>query len=273
MLIDWFTVGAQVANFVILVWLLKRFFYKPVLNAIDAREKRISAELANADGKKAEAQKERDDFHAKNKAFDDQRAALIRDAETEAKAERERLLGEARRAADELRVRQEIAMRSDWTRVGGEITQLITHEVFEIARRALADLANVSLEERIGEVFTRRLREMDTKAKDGLAIALRTSSTPALILSTFDIGLAQRAAIQNALNECFSTEVHVRFESGPGRICGIELAANGQKIAWNLADYLSSLERKVGALLEAQPRPGFISQLDTAAQPALRSVA
>jgi F-type H+-transporting ATPase subunit b len=41
MLIDWFTVGAQTLNFLILVWLMKRFLYKPILNAIDAREKRM----------------------------------------------------------------------------------------------------------------------------------------------------------------------------------------------------------------------------------------
>ena len=46
MLIDWFTVSAQVVNFLILVWLLKRFLYRPILNAIDAREKRIAKELS-----------------------------------------------------------------------------------------------------------------------------------------------------------------------------------------------------------------------------------
>ncbi len=94
MLIDWFTVGAQVLNFLILVWLLKRFLYKPILNAIDTREKRIAAELADANAKKSEAQKERDDFLAKNKAFDEQRAALLAKAQEDAKAERERLIGE-----------------------------------------------------------------------------------------------------------------------------------------------------------------------------------
>jgi large-conductance mechanosensitive channel len=39
-LIDWFTVVAQVINFLILVWLLKHFLYQPILDAIDAREKR-----------------------------------------------------------------------------------------------------------------------------------------------------------------------------------------------------------------------------------------
>ena len=67
MLIDWFTVGAQALNFIILVWLLKRFLYKPILNAVDAREKRIAAELADANAKKAEAQKERDEFHRRTR--------------------------------------------------------------------------------------------------------------------------------------------------------------------------------------------------------------
>ena len=115
MLIDWFTVGAQVLNFLILVWLLKHFLYKPILNAIDAREKRIAAELADADAKKTEAQKERDDFQNKNKVFDEQRSALLGKAADEAKVERERLLDEARKAAESLRATQATAFgnRSD----------------------------------------------------------------------------------------------------------------------------------------------------------------
>ena len=88
MLIDWFTIGAQALNFLILVWLMKRFLYKPIVDAIDAREKRIAAELADADAKKAEAQKERDEFQHKNEDFDRQRAALFGKAADEAKAEK-----------------------------------------------------------------------------------------------------------------------------------------------------------------------------------------
>ena len=47
MLIDWFTVSAQAVNFLILVWLMKRYLYQPILVAIDAREKRIAADERN----------------------------------------------------------------------------------------------------------------------------------------------------------------------------------------------------------------------------------
>src|SRR5579862_9189144 len=99
-MIDWFTIRAQALNFLILVWMLKRFLYKPILHAIDAREKRVAAELADADAKKAESQKERDEFQHKNEEFDQQRAALWSKATEEAKAERQSLLDEARKAAD-----------------------------------------------------------------------------------------------------------------------------------------------------------------------------
>jgi F-type H+-transporting ATPase subunit b len=250
MLIDWFTVGAQVLNFLILVWLLKHFLYKPILNAIDAREKRIASELADADAKKSEAQKERDDFQNKNKVFDQQRSALLSKAADEAKAERERLLAEARKDADNLRALQAVALRNDQKRLGSAITNLAKQEVFGIARKTLADLATVSLEERMGEVFTRRLREMDGKAKALLGAALKSSSEPAVVRSTFDLGAAQRATIQNALNETFSAEIHVRFETSPDLISGIELTTNGQKVAWSIADYLCALEEGVGELLQ-----------------------
>jgi len=98
-------------------------------------------------------------------------------------------------------------------------------------------------------VFTRRLREMDAKAKEILGSALKTSSEPAVLTSAFELPAEQKATIQNALNETFSADIRLRFETSPDAICGIELTANGQKLAWSIADYLKSLDRAVGALL------------------------
>ncbi len=252
MLIDWFTVGAQALNFVILVWLMRRFLYKPILRAIDAREKKIAAELADADGKKAEAKKERDEFQHKNEEFDQQRAALLGKATDEAKAERQRLLDEARKAADALSAKRREALGNEARSLNKAVSRRAQQEVFGIARKALTDLATTSLEERMGAVFTRRLREMDAKVKAGLAESIRTASEPALVRTAFDLPAEQRAVIQNALNETFSADVRVRFETAPDLVSGIELATNGQKVGWSIADYLTSLEKGVGELLKQQ---------------------
>lgn len=255
MLIDWFTVGAQVLNFLILVWLMKRFLYKPILNAIDAREKRIAKELADADTTKAEARKERDEFQQKNEEFDQQRAALLTKATDEAKAERQRLLDEARKAADAMSAKRQESLVNDARNLNQAITRRTQDEVFAIARKTLADLATTSLEDRMGEIFTRRLRELNGEEKHVFADALKTASEPALVRSAFDLPADQRAAIQNTLNGTFSAEVPVRFETAPDLVSGIELSSNGQKVAWSISDYLSSLEKGVGELLKAKTNP------------------
>ena len=255
MLIDWFTVGAQVVNFLILVWLLKHFLYRPILNAIDAREKRIASELADADAKKAEAEQERHAFQHKNDEFDGQRAALLSQAQAEAKVERSRLLDEARQEAEILNAKRRETLRNDAHHLNQVISRRAQQEVFAIARKALTDLAGTSLEQRMGEVFIRRLREMDDDTKSRLTAALKSASDPALVRSAFDLPAEQRTAIGNALNETFSADIQVRFETEPDLISGIELSTNGQKVAWSIADYLVALQNGADELLKEKSRP------------------
>jgi F-type H+-transporting ATPase subunit b len=255
-LIDWFTVGAQVLNFIILVLLLKRFLYKPILDAIDAREQRIAAELASAHGKETEAEQERDRFRQKNDEIDRQRAGLLSQAADEASAERQRLLQEARQAADNLSAQRMETLRNEAHDLNQAISRRTQQEVFTIARKALTDLAGTSLEERLGEVFTRRLREMSEQAKQSFSEALKTASAPAIVRSAFELPAEQRSTIRNALNETFAADIPIRFETAPDLVSGIELTTNGQKVAWSIADYLSSLEKGVAELQDKPVEEG-----------------
>ncbi|MBA3833297.1 MAG: F0F1 ATP synthase subunit delta [Chthoniobacterales bacterium] len=263
MLIDWFTVGAQALNFLILVWLLRHFLYKPILNAIDAREKKIAAELADAAAKKAEAKKERDDFQHKNDEFDQQRAALLTKATDEAKAERQRLLDEARKAADALGAKRGETLRNDAQHLSEAISRKTQEEVFAITRKALTDLATTSLEAQMTEIFTRRLRALDAKAKASLGEAIKSASEPAVVRTAFALPAEQQAAIQKALNETFSADIKLRFETAADLVSGIELTANGQKVAWSIAGYLTSLENGVDELLKEKDKPKVKTEAKT----------
>ena len=267
MLIDWFTVTAQVVNFLILVWLLKRFLYRPILHAIDAREQRITLALTDADAKKAEAQQERDEFHNKNKGLDQQRAELMSRATDEAKAERQRLLDEARQDSDALRAERQEALLREQQSLNAEMSRRTREEVFAIARMALTDLSGANLEVHMTEVFAHRLEALTDEEKEGLAEALATSSDPVVVRSAFALPAEQRAAIQTAIEHSLSTEIQVRFETAPDVISGIELSANGRKVSWSIAGYLSSMERCVNDLLTKQFKPEITAEPRPRAKP------
>lgn len=265
MLIDWFTVAAQVLNFLILVWLMKRFLYKPVLDAIDAREQRIARELAGAAAKQAEAGKERDTFRQRNEAFEQQREAMLGKVATEAASERQRLLDEARAAADALLASRRQKLRSEVANLNQAIQKQTRHEVFAVARKTLAELASVSMEASATAEFIRRLHRLNEGDKSRLDNAFASATESVRVRSAFELPEAQRVAIQQAVHQLFASDLPLHFDTADQLIGGIELSVNGQRMAWNIDAYLSALEDEVSQLLRGNDKPPPPGPLDGAA--------
>jgi F-type H+-transporting ATPase subunit b len=269
-MIDWFTVGAQALNFLLLVWLLKRFLYKPVLDAIDSREKAVAASVADAEAKKAEAQKDRDEFKRKNDDFDAQRAALLAKATADAATESARLKEEARKSADALAAKYQASALGVARTLDRAVGLRLRGEVFAIARKALGDLAGADLQERMVAAFTRRLATLGEDAKRALGEALKAGPDPSLLRCAVDLAPEQRAAIQQALNVAFSADIHFKVETAPELVGGIEILAKGQKLGWTVDDYLGSLESDVGRLIEkgaSEGKPEAKSEPKSEAKP------
>jgi len=260
MLIDWFTVGAQALNFLILVWLMKRFLYAPILHAIDAREKRVASALADAITKKEEALEERTSFENKNIEFAQQRAARLKEVDEEVEEERRRLLSEAHATAVALSNEHKEALRSEELKLQQSVMHRTQREVFDIARKTLADLAGLDLEERMVEVFLRRLRALDESRRAALADSLKTPNGSIRVRTAFDLSAAQHAAIQTALDEALCIDTPIDFETDVDLISGVELTANGHKVAWSTSNYLTALEEHAAETLEeateSRGRPG-----------------
>jgi F-type H+-transporting ATPase subunit b len=255
MLINWFTVAAQAINFLILVWLLQHFLYKPILSAIDAREKGIADQLKDAQAKQAEAEREQKDFQKKNQDFDQERAALLKKANEDASAQREQILSDAKKDADALRAKRQAALDTEQRNLGDEITRWVQKEVFAVTRKTLADLASTSLEERMGDVLVRRVRALDGTDKEQLTTAFKTGNHTVSVHSAFDLPQTQKTAIESAVKETFAPDARVQFETAPELVSGIELATNGHKVSWSIADYLATLKKSAGELVHKDSKP------------------
>ena len=262
MLIDWFTVVAQALNFLILVWLLKRFLYQPVLDAIGAREHRIALQLADAASKEAAATRERNEYEHKTKEFDAQRATLLAAAAEQAGSEHQQLLAQAHHDADALRARLEQALRSEQQILSGELARRTREEVFAITRKTLAELASASLEEGMARVLIERLRALGADDRKLLAAAAAANGAAAaatdgqvVVRSAFELPAAQRGGIEQAVAEICGAACRLTYQIVPGLIGGLELSANGRKLAWSIADYLTALEKSVTDTLVPASKP------------------
>ncbi|HEY8066843.1 MAG TPA: F0F1 ATP synthase subunit B [Methylosinus sp.] len=140
MQIDWWTLGLQIVNALVLIWLLSRFLFRPIASILAEREAAARRLLDDAAAAKASALSLEERARAAVDAMAADRAATILAATTEAKDARDQLLIAARADADRMRadMRAEIerAERSA-RRAEAERASLLA---VDIARRLLGRL-------------------------------------------------------------------------------------------------------------------------------------
>ncbi|MCK4391053.1 MAG: F0F1 ATP synthase subunit B [Desulfobacterales bacterium] len=252
MLIDWFTVTAQVINFLVLVYLLKRFLYGPIIRAMDQREKRIALRLEEGQKKKDEAQQEMALYQKKNRDLDNQREEKLSRIKEEAEARRKEFINEARNEVDAIRARWHEAIQREKAAFLQNLRQRAGKQTCAIARRVLKDLANVDLERHIIRVFIERLRNLDDQERTALKESIRKSGRKINLRSAFEIPQDMAREIAAVLQNQGTDPVDLQLEISSDLICGIELKVHGRKIAWSLEDYVDTLEEAVVEALEGK---------------------
>lgn len=242
--INWFTVIAQIVNFLILVWLLKRFLYKPVLNAIDEREKKIASQLEDAATKKAEAKKDQDLFRLKNETFDRERSEKMTEVLEQIDSEKQHLFEEVRKESTALRSKLEDSLKQQEQEIINRLKRKTKDAVFEIAGKALSDLASANLEEQVVHVFIEKIKALEGAAKSKFVDALNNHKGAITIKSVFDLSAGSKKQLEKAIEKI--TEKHCDFQYGlePELISGISIETASYQLSWNIESYLDSLKKE-----------------------------
>jgi F-type H+-transporting ATPase subunit b len=252
MLIDGFTFFAQIINFLILMFLLKRFLYKPIVNAMQEREHRIVSRLKEADDKLAEAEQEAQAYRQKNEALEERREAILRQANAEADALRKDMLHQAREEIHQVKTHWHQAIQQEKESFLRELRLRTSEQACQVIRQALADLANVDLERQIAQVFLQRLKELKGESRAEIASVFPGSFSNITIRSAFDIPEDLQEQILSVVNHHFAERAGVSYEVSPDVLCGVEMRVPGHKIGWSLGSYLLSMEETLMATLDVK---------------------
>jgi F-type H+-transporting ATPase subunit b len=250
--IDGVTFIAQIINFLILVGLLRYFLYDPVVNAMDEREAKIAARLEEADEKQKTAEKEAKTYRQKRREIEAKRKELIDQAREEADKKRHDLIDEAREAVEQKRKKWRASIEHEKQTFINELRQRATHQIVEVARRALADLADADLEQRIINEFARRVQALGDEEKTEIIQAVQDAGG-VVIASAFELPDETRERLNEIVRAHIGEHTKLSFRSEPDLIGGVTLRTNGYEIGWSLRSYLHLLdERMIEALADVE---------------------
>jgi len=241
MQIDWFTFGAQIINFLILVALLRRFLYGPIVAAMEKREENIAAQIEEAERERERAEEEAETYRRERQSIEARREELLAEAREAAAQRRQELIDEMRAEVETQRDGWQAAVQREKDAFLRALRERVGEHIFRVIRRALADLADVELEQHVVDVFASRLRSV---APEVIETSL-ADSREMVIHSAFELSDETRERLADILQQQVGNHVALRFDVNADLISGILLKTGDYQLGWNLRDYLSLLEERV----------------------------
>lgn len=236
---DWLTVAAQIVNFLILVGLLKRFLYRPIVTTMQARQRYVDNQLEHARQLKCQGERLIATYREKLETLERNRQEFLEQARHEAETERQALLDKARLEVEAKRLEWQQALAHEQSALLRELKLLVAGQLVELGRRALSDLAGRTLEGCIVDRFVELLHNLSEKERIQLA-----QCGEAIVATAFPLETGHKHQIHQALAR-LQPRIHVHYQERPELICGIVLESGERLWHWDLATYLDELEAQL----------------------------
>jgi F-type H+-transporting ATPase subunit b len=177
---------------------------------------------------------------------------MLNEATMAADAKRKELMEKVRVEVDQVKARWQDMLTREQDAFFYDLRQRAAKQLYATARKALSDLADVDLEERIVDEFLRRIQALDEEKSVQMRKAISGGGNRVTIQSAFTIPAPKQALIEEVLKKQITNGFTIRYMREPDIVSGIELRVNGHKVAWSLNEYLETLVESLTETLQKE---------------------
>jgi F-type H+-transporting ATPase subunit b len=245
---DWTTFCLEVLNFLVLVWILQRLLYRPVLNLLDARQQKIRDESDQAVQLRAEAEALRKEYDSRIQNLTTEQDLLHQKLEQELAQARAVALDELKQTlVDEA---AKFHSRNTALNTANEAIQLQKARAiaYQQAAGMLFDLATPQLTHSIAQVFLHdlsRLQETDQERLHKAALMAVKEGEAIEVISAHPLAAEDCSALRQAISGLAGLELQFSFTENPELIAGIRVLAGECLLHANLVDELKFFSTQI----------------------------
>ncbi len=241
--LNWSTFLLEILNFLVLVWILKRFLYRPVLDLIARRRERIERTLTEARRERQAGKDVQNQYEGRLADWEREKEIAHRALQRELEATRRQRL----EAFD-----TELAQRREKARVLSERERHELEQRLEsralglgaaFAARLLERVAAADLENRLVAMALEDLAELTPQQQKALTRALHETDAPAEVVSAYPLENGYRRALETALADLAGIQVTCHYREDPVLIAGLWLKLGPWMLHANLRDELKGFAK------------------------------
>ncbi len=219
MTIDWWTLGIQTVNVLILVWLLGRFFWRPVAAMIEERRATAQRTLAEADAKRGQAAASLAEIERTRAGFAREREAVLAEAHESAERARTALLDQAAKEVASLEAAAKAAIEKEREAIDTAWAERANRLAIDIAGRLAARLDGPAVQAAFLDWLLKEVRALPEATRQ--AVAANGAALEAI--SATPLEPAEQEHCRTLIGAAFGANPPIAFKTDPALIAGLEL--------------------------------------------------
>lgn len=236
--LDWSTFALEIINFLVLVWLLKRLLYKPVLSAIAKRKADIQRTLSEADTMRQEAQALREQYEHRQAGWNEEKETARSQMLEEVTAERVRLSAALRSSLEQEREKAKALEERQLSELTRQVEDAAIAQGGQFAAKLLSRFASPELEARLVELVIEDLRRLSEERRQAIRTACAKADLSVVVSSAHVLSQNQRESLQKTFESLIGRSVPCEWREDAHLLAGIRLSLGPWMLGANLQDEL-----------------------------------
>lgn len=245
--IDWFQIIFIIINFFVLLFILQKIFYKPVIKIMAERQQRIDDSLSSAENKKKEAENLITTYEDKLKSIEKTKESLLSEAREEAKEKKEKWLIDYQVEANEKRHHYFNEIEEEKETLSSALQEQIVLGAVSVASRLLEETKNEDWDERL---FSALLEKLNSYEFEESLDELSRGDSSLVLRSARLMDEEKKKTLENILKKSPFRNDPLTYEKDPTLHLGYELQLPSHTVYASVGNYLENSQEKLMALLD-----------------------
>jgi F-type H+-transporting ATPase subunit b len=242
---SWSTFALQAVNFLVLVWLLKRFLFKPVAAIVARRREEITRALSETKAATQSAEQALKDFEARQGEIEAQRLGIIEQTRAVLTDERTKMIEAARADIEKLKSTARMKLDEERETAANELFGQAVKIAVKLAENLLGKFTVPALDELFLDQVLNHLDHLTATERVALLGPVDDDDRRLVLTTAYPMEADAQSKWGSALRERLGTAQRIAFAHDLQLIAGAELKFPHAVIRFNWRDSLAQAQREL----------------------------
>jgi len=241
MKVDILTYLFEIINFFVLLWILKKLLYKPIISVLKERKEYIAKRIREAEEAETKAKRMKEEYEKMLKQIEEIRKTKLAEITKEVQQEKEKLYENMKKELDAQRQKFLDSLEMEKREALNEIKEETIHLSLAFVSKLLSNFADEEIHKKLFSIALEGIKNINKEEIDNIKEELKNRNT-VVVETAFPLSKEDIDRLKQTIKDIFNVDINIKTEERKDLMAGVKIHLSSKMIDTSLEGQLSVFE-------------------------------